>query len=213
MPALILPLAAVTLAVLLLCGERRGSQGVRWVFKPATSALFLAAALMQGPHRPFDWLLVAGLALGAVGDVALIPRSRRAFLAGLVAFLLGHLAYTAAFMQRADVLDLPLLPLGLVVLAGAGLFAYFRPYLGRMLWPVAAYAGVISLMLASAWAVVAASADAPGWQLATGATLFYLSDITVARSRFVPGAEFTNRAVGLPLYYAAQFLFAFSVGR
>jgi uncharacterized membrane protein YhhN len=212
MAALIPWLAATTLAVLLLFGERTGDPRVRWVMKPATSALFLVAALLQGPRLPFDWLIVAGLVLGAVGDVALIPRSRRAFLVGLAAFLLGHLAYTLACAQRASVLSLPLLVNGMVGLAGAGLFLYFRPYLGRMQGPVAVYVAVISLMLASAWAVPAAHPDATAWRVAAGATLFYLSDITVARSRFVPGAGFVNRAVGLPLYYAAQFLFAYSIG-
>jgi hypothetical protein len=44
-----------------------------------------------------------------------------------------------------------------------------------------------------------------------GALLFYLSDLLVARDRFVrPGI--VNRVVGLPLYYAAQLLLASAVG-
>ena len=43
-----------------------------------------------------------------------------------------------------------------------------------------------------------------------GAVLFFLSDLGVARDRFVsPGVW--NRAVGLPLYYGAQLLLAASV--
>jgi hypothetical protein len=38
---------------------------------------------------------------------------------------------------------------------------------------------------------------------------FYLSDLAVARDRFVARA-FVNRLWGLPLYYAAQILFAVS---
>jgi hypothetical protein len=41
---------------------------------------------------------------------------------------------------------------------------------------------------------------------------FYLSDLFVARQRFVAPA-FANRLYGLPLYYLGQFLLAFSVGR
>lgn len=44
-----------------------------------------------------------------------------------------------------------------------------------------------------------------------GALLFYLSDIFVARDRFLK-TSFLNRLVGLPIYYAGQFLLAFSVG-
>ncbi len=44
-----------------------------------------------------------------------------------------------------------------------------------------------------------------------GAISFYLSDLFVARDRFLKDA-FVNRLVGLPLYYLGQFLLAFSVG-
>ncbi|MDD3992851.1 MAG: hypothetical protein PHV70_11955 [Desulfobacteraceae bacterium] len=38
-----------------------------------------------------------------------------------------------------------------------------------------------------------------------------MSDLFVARQRFVAPA-FSNRLLGLPLYYIGQFLLAFSVG-
>jgi len=44
-----------------------------------------------------------------------------------------------------------------------------------------------------------------------GAVFFYVSDIFVANQRFVI-EQFYNRLIGLPLYYTAQFLLAFSVG-
>jgi uncharacterized membrane protein YhhN len=45
----------------------------------------------------------------------------------------------------------------------------------------------------------------------SGAVAFYFSDVFVARDRFMK-KEFLNRLVGLPLYYAGQFLIAFSLG-
>ncbi|MEN8163997.1 MAG: lysoplasmalogenase family protein [Acidobacteriota bacterium] len=44
-----------------------------------------------------------------------------------------------------------------------------------------------------------------------GATLFFLSDLAVARHRFVKEA-FLNRAIGLPAYYAGQMLLALTIG-
>lgn len=45
-----------------------------------------------------------------------------------------------------------------------------------------------------------------------GAALFYLSDLAVARHRFVaPGPE--NKLIGLPLYYAAQLILASTVNK
>lgn len=207
----VLLLAAAAVAVLLWSGERTGNQRVKWFLKPVASALFIISALMQGPQLRYDWLILAGLVLSAVGDLALIPRDRRAFLAGLTAFLLAHVAYTLAFAERADPLSLPPAGLLFIGLASLALYLYFRPHLGRMKAPVAAYVAVITVMLAAAWAVLADSPGPFGWQVAAGATLFYLSDVTVARSRFVPGTGFANRAVGLPLYYAAQFLLALSI--
>lgn len=208
-------LALVTLAVTLLFGERTGKLRIKAIFKTLTSALFLLTALLQSPQHRYDWLMVAGLAMCAVGDVALIRRDRAWFLTGLVAFLLGHVAYTLAFNARTSMLLLPTAAIAVIGTVSIALFLYFRRHLGRMLLPVTAYVAVITLMLMSAWAVAAAEGGdgGPGVLIATAATLFYVSDITVARDRFVPGAGFANRAFGLPLYYVAQFLFAFSIGR
>ena len=93
-------LAAVSLAVLLFYGQRPQDLRVVWVFKPLTSALFVLAALWRGPGTRYDWLVVAGLVLSMAGDVSLIRRERNWFLAGLVAFLLGHVAYIMAFGTR-----------------------------------------------------------------------------------------------------------------
>jgi len=215
-PDLLLPsLAAVTLALLLVLGVRPRNLRRIWLFKPLTSALFVLTALWRGPGTRYDWLVVAGLVLSMAGDVLLIRRERSWFLAGLVAFLLGHVAYLMAFGTRAALLALH--PAAMAALAALGLVAFvrLRPYLGRMQWPVAAYIVVITLMLMGAWAVFLAPGGGAGaaWLIACGATLFYVSDLSVARDRFIPGAGFANRAAGLTFYYAAQFLLAFTIGR
>jgi hypothetical protein len=46
--------------------------------------------------------------------------------------------------------------------------------------------------------------------VAPGAALFYLSDLAVARRRFVRGG-FLDRALGLPAYYAGQILIALAI--
>ncbi len=188
---------------------------IKAIFKPITSALFLLTALLQGPQQRYDWLMVAGLAICAVGDVALIRRTHAWFLTGLVAFLLGHVAYTVAFNGRASMLTLRTPAIALIGTVSIALFLYFRRHLGRMLLPVTAYIAVITLMLISAWAAAATEVgdSGAGVLIATAATLFYVADITVARDRFMPGVGLANRAIGLPLYYVAQFLFAYSVGR
>jgi uncharacterized membrane protein YhhN len=49
----------------------------------------------------------------------------------------------------------------------------------------------------------------PQLGILAGAILFYVSDLFVARQRFVVNAHH-NRQIGLPLYHAGQFLLAFS---
>lgn len=74
--------------------------------------------------------------------------------------------------------------------------------------PVFAYIIVISLMVTAAFGTVAAD---PDWRIAVGAVAFFVSDLLVARDRFVVPA-FVNRTIGLPLYYLGQTLLALSAG-
>jgi len=210
-PAILLA-AVAALAALLWFGERQGVARVQWPLKALTSALYLLVAALHWSGSRYDAWIVAGLTLSFAGDLALVPRERRWFVAGLVAFLLAHLAYTAGFVV-AGAGPLPAADLAVILTVSAVIYLHFRPHLGPMHWPVVAYIVVITLMLVAAWSLAVSRDDAFGWQVAAGATLFYLSDIAVARRRFTPGAGFATRAVGLPVYYAAQFLLALTLGR
>jgi uncharacterized membrane protein YhhN len=81
-----------------------------------------------------------------------------------------------------------------------------------MLLPVVAYMVIITAMAVGAASLLKdENAGFQGRAFAfAGAVLFYVSDIFVARHRFVAKA-YVNRLAGLPLYYAAQFLIAFSI--
>jgi uncharacterized membrane protein YhhN len=75
--------------------------------------------------------------------------------------------------------------------------------------PVIAYMVVISAMVALSIGTVALLGNA---LIVVGAVAFYLSDISVARERFV-ASTWTNRAWGLPLYFGAQLVLAWCAGR
>lgn len=182
--------------------------------KAAVSALFVLTGLVQTAE--FDdyklWILL-GLSFSWLGDVALALPQKRAFLVGLVLFLIGHIWYVVAF-AGAGVGSLSLAVV-VVVLVGAAVvvFRWLRPHVGKLLVLVIAYMVVISSMLACAAAVFAngSLASAGRWLVLVGALAFYLSDLFVARDRFL-GRDIVNRRLGLPLYYAGQFLIAFSIG-
>ncbi|MSP61979.1 MAG: lysoplasmalogenase [Myxococcales bacterium] len=193
----------------LLFAEWRNSVAGRWLTKPIAALGFVAAALAAGAlESRFGLSILAGLSLSLVGDVFLISSALPSFRAGLFTFLLGHVAFAAAFVLRG--VDLRWSGFSLVALTGVAWFVgrWLLPHVeAKMRGPVVAYIAVISAMVALAAGTVAAH----GHPILLGAAIaFFLSDLSVARDRFVaPG--FANRLWGLPLYYGAQLLFAWSL--
>jgi uncharacterized membrane protein YhhN len=209
-----LVVVASGLLAALLVAEKRKNVPLILTFKTPLSILFVAAALIQ-PHavEPYYQWVMAGLVFGLIGDVCLALKGNKAFKAGLVAFLLGHVLYVVAFAGLTRPSDW--LALGHLLILGVslGVFWRLRPHLGAMTIPVGVYVLVISLMLAAAWvAFLNPDLKSTGARaLLVGACCFYLSDLFVARERFVR-SQFANRLWGLPLYYGGQFCIAFSVG-
>lgn len=146
--------------------------------------------------------ILAALCLCLVGDLLLT--FKKGFLPGLIAFLLGHLAYVAAFLHWLPLSwHWPWFALAVVAFA-AGTARWLWPHLGSMRIPVMGYLAVICMML---WLALSVGLAKAPWPVAPGAAMFAVSDLTVARHRFIsPGI--INRAVGLPLYYTAQLLLA-----
>ncbi len=214
MAEVLIPILALALLVLLLASERHGRTPRGPYIKGSVSALFLLTALIQPHPLPsYYYPVLFGLIFGLIGDVCLALPGNRAFRAGLAAFLAGHIFYVWAFMGLTSPGDWAS-PFQAVLLASsAGAFLWLRPHLGRMKAPVTAYLIVITLMLMAARAALrhAGLPEAGRWTLWIGAFCFYLSDLFVARQRFVAD-QYINRVIGLPLYYVGQFLLAFSVG-
>lgn len=206
LPVLVCLLSVVAL---LLC-ESRGLERAEWLFKPLAALAFVWAALAWGAlDSVYGVWIIAGLLLCLAGDVLLIPKGQGpAFLAGMLAFLLGHLAYAVAFLQW----PLHMMSLWLAILLMAAVAAVVL----RWLWPhltaqfrgaVLAYVVVISAMVCLSVAAFAAGASI---LIPVGAIAFAVSDVAVARNRFVaPG--FDNRLWGLPLYFVAQLVIARTV--
>ncbi|MCA9708144.1 MAG: acyl-CoA dehydrogenase family protein [Myxococcales bacterium] len=187
-------------------GERTLAQRVA---KPLASTGFVLVALAAGATgSPYGQWVLAALVLSWVGDVCLLSSRSGWFLAGLGAFLLGHVAFGAAFWTLGPA---PGWVLGSAAgLAGValGVRHWLGPYVPTgMRRPVDAYMLVISAMVALALGATAAGASP---RVALGAVAFYLSDLAVARDRFVsPSAS--NRLWGLPLYYGAQLVLASTI--
>lgn len=191
----------------LLWAESKSSRAGVWLTKPIASTLFVITALSAGAlSSSYGQLILLGLLLSWLGDVFLIPKHRRFFTAGLISFLLAHVAFSCAFLLRPlEVLPLTLAGITTVVVLIV-ILRWLWPHLPHNLRPaVVSYLGAILLMVVLASGTMAAA----GPQLALGAVMFAVSDIFVARDRFV-SPSVANRLWGLPLYYAAQLIFALS---
>lgn len=208
-----LPWMVLTAAALtgLLAAESRGSRWGVYACKPLASTGFVGAAIAVMPAgvsgSGYGRAVLAALVLSWVGDVLLMSPRSALFLAGLGAFLLAHVGFGAAFLVRGQALGWTAGALAVLALPAWIVSRWLRPHLPpEMRAPVHAYIVVITGMLALAAGTVAAGS--PGIILA-GALAFYLSDLSVARDRFVR-ESFLNKLWGLPLYYAAQLCLAAS---
>lgn len=212
-------IVACTAACLVLVGaEYLRRKRVRVLAKLTASAAFVAVGVLAAGHAgrgDVGRLILAGLALGALGDACLLVDDQRWFLAGLAAFLAGHVAYVigmAAIAPAATWLGAAGAWAAVPAATGAIVLAWLWPRLGSLRGPVIAYVITICVM------VIAAIAVARGTQipaqnrlrLLLGASLFFVSDLSVARDRFV-AREFANKLYGLPAYYAGQLFIAWTL--
>ena len=220
-------LACAIAVVMLVVAERDRDRAVRgrFLWKPIASGAFLIVPLVGGAlgadaedATVARWV-IAGLCLGALGDLALMFETKRGFLGGLVAFLLGHVAYVVACTQIVAIGhwfgDAVPIATVLIVIAAAMILRWLWPNLGTLRAPVIAYLAVISTMLIGGVAISlrgdGATVDAATRGLVTaGAAVFYLSDLAVAREKFGE-RDGWNRTLGLPAYYGAQLLFAWAI--
>lgn len=211
MPATALTLGCGVAVALLLLAETRGLHAWRAVAKLAASSCFVAVALVLGATQSaYGRWIVAALLLGWVGDALLLSERSAAFLAGLGAFLLSHLCFGAAFVVGGIAPGAVALAAVPALLAGTAIWRWLRPHAtGAMRFAVPLYVVVILSMCCAA----AGHAVAQQHTMAlAGALLFAASDLAVARERFVARSPI-NKLWGLPAYFAAQLLLAWTVAR
>lgn len=208
----VLALGTVALVAVLVFAEWRGAAPLRIASKTGASLGFVAFALASGAGAAgvAGMWTIAALALCVVGDLCLLSKARAPFLAGLVAFLLGHVCFTIAFTALSP----SLLAIGLAAVplaaTAAVVWRWLGPHAGSLAKPVLAYIAVISTMVAVAVGVAMGDPTPGRLGLLGAAVAFFLSDLCVARDRFVaPGPD--NKTIGLPLYYGAQLAFGAAI--
>lgn len=201
-------------AALLAIASAPWALGLAWLnvaFKPLATACVIAwAALGRSDDGLVKRWIVIGLVFSLAGDIALLWPVQ-GFLAGLVAFLLGHLCYLVALTRRVRFLASRAAFGAWAIVAAsvlAGLWAGVPPELRA---PVVVYVCALGAMAAQAtasWLARRHAADAARWRaVAIGGGLFVLSDAVLATDRFVGGVPLPT-LWNLSLYWLAQWLIA-----
>ena len=194
----------------LLVSEYLENEPGKWITKPLASTGFIGAAWMAGAwESPYGRGVLLALGLCWLGDVLLIPVKKPGiFKAGIFSFLLGHIAFAVAFIIRGLNGTYCGVAVILLILPARIILRWLSPSLpAEMRLPVYAYILVISVMVALAAGTLG---NNPTLLIPLGAVLFFCSDLSVARDRFIT-PDFINRFWGLPMYYAAQLIFAATV--
>ncbi len=176
-----------------------------YVCKPLTLVLMIGAAITLDPRSSSAraWFVVA-LVLSLAGDVFLMLPTD-AFVAGLSAFLLGHVAYVVGINQSSAGNWLLAIPV-VVIAAGLGtrlvrgIRSHGHP---ELVPPVVAYVVTILVMVSSA----VASGNAV---MAVGAVLFMISDALIGEHRFVRERSWQPVAI-MVTYHLAQALLVVSL--
>jgi uncharacterized membrane protein YhhN len=189
--------------------EYRGLRQQNYIFKPLTMVLIWMIALLGQATSPlYKVMIFAGLVFSMAGDVLLILPSDR-FAAGLAAFLIAHLCYSAAFVSEIRALNwwrlFPLLAYGAVV------YLLLAPSLGKLKLPVLLYVVAILAMAWFAWERWSQLGSRGALSAFVGALLFVISDTILAFNHFRLRSK-PALATSLAIYWAAQWLMARSVG-
>lgn len=178
--------AALSAADTVLVGLGARGRRIHHVVKPLLMPA-LASTLVEGPPSgPVIRRVLAAQGMSWGGDVALMGRSERRFLAGVGSFLGAHLAYVAAF--RALGSGPPTAsPAGRAVLAVSSVVVPANAVLaGRRDARFGLPVGVYGLVLTAMAACAASLPDSPErGRVRAGAALFLLSDSLLGAQLFL----------------------------
>lgn len=165
----------------------------------------------------FAKIVVAGLVFGLLGDVCLNLRfvmekaGQKVFLAGIAAFLVGHILYLVALIPLAAKVWVWLL--SGVLVAAALLYWILTSVEAEKAFKAfgVVYIGAVVLMTAVSIGVFVTRHTSGSLLYMVGAVLFTLSDIILIFNTFTKDGKAWMRPANLLLYYLGQLLIALSI--
>jgi len=162
-------------------------------------------------------LVFIGLVLGGIGDILLNLRfvfekkGQIFFLAGIAAFLAGHIVYMVSLIKVSTAVLIPTV-CGIIA-AAILLFIIFKTFEVKIAFKIfgVLYIGAVCLMAAYAIGNFITSLSVFSLVYALGAVFFLVSDVVLIFNTFGKTQRFSLRITNLSLYYIGQLLIAFSL--
>ena len=164
-----------------------------------------------GAANPIILSVILALFFSWLGDILLIPKGTKWFVAGGIAFMVSHAFFILSYVQDTDFAALPkwLLVLFPAVFTAASLiiFKYLRPHLPKMLfYPMLLYLLLNGAMNCFAWFRAATVGRAAGIITAIGALLFFISDSSLFFVRFNKESRLKTHFLVMLTYSLGEFL-------
>ena len=202
---------ALIFAVLEAIAVSKNIQRLEYIAKPAVMVcLFLWLYTSTGLRGNTLWFGL-GILFSLAGDVLLMTSLNRAFLFGLLAFLLAHIFYITGFGSELTAITAWSLILAIFIAINVG--RLLRRIVGAMrskgennrVLPVILYGTVISVMLYAAMSTIynPAWTTSAAFFVSLGAFLFCASDALLAWDRFVSPIP-NGRVWNIVLYHLGQ---------
>lgn len=199
--------------------KRRDASSV--VLKTMASVVFVLLGLLElrrmGPSL-YGWYVVAGLTLGMLGDLLLALRflseklHRLFFAAGSVSFFLGHIVYILAILALCPAAWLYAIPIAVVALGAACLYAYAKEVRAGKITPLGVlYIGGVLFMTACAATGAFIESNRALFLFFVGGICFSTSDNMLVVLSFGKNDSPYRNAVLHVLYYMAQIFIALTI--
>lgn len=176
--------------------------------KPAIvlSLLLFFITRSKGINRTIRVSTILALLCCLAGDILLMFESASPifFMLGLIAFLIGHILYLAAFLKHRNRSKSSIGFIAFLLIYAIGLFYFLKDGLGDMLIPVVIYMIVILSMATSAF-LRKGNVSKEGYLFVfIGPILFMVSDSILALNKFHEPLLFANVSIMLS-YALAQY--------
>lgn len=179
---------------------------------PLLTLASISFAISAGNKRLFEMALIAAALLFATaGDALLLFQSDRAFMAGALSFLIGHIAWMAS--ARKALMATSIIGVAIWIgIAGIALFFLYR-LLGKpsgvMGAGIVIYGFILIALAGTGIAAVHNDKSTPSFMFLIGGISFFISDGILAYSRFISEGAY-SRFIIMITYIIAETLLAFS---